>query len=217
MRIALALVLATSCATPACPLSACAGVCPNATMAPELVLAPWQGQVLKEDLADLRAGLQFQGPASMCAIDSECREGAIPATEELNEDPVDLLVTYRTPKFGGDGDFRGMLSLWCAKVVPGAKESLERPETMEVNVLAPATYGEWKTWSFFRVPLYYSQIPLSCAWSMDLADPDGRTAHLAGRFLRKAFVDRTQLTTGLPANASTPGVTVIGAPTPTTP
>lgn len=217
MRIALALVLTTSCGAPPCPLTECAEVCPDAAIASELILQPWQAAVLKDDLADLRAGLQFQGGARMCLADTVCGAGSLPDDQELDPAPLDLYTTYRTPKYGNGGDYRGDVRVWCADVVPGAVESLQRPTTFSEAFIATPTHGEWQEWRFFRVPGWFAPNPQRCAWSLDVRDPDGRTAHLGGHFLRKAPPPPDQALRGLPADASTPGVTVIGGPTPPAP
>ncbi len=217
MRIALALVLASSCAAPPCTLSECAGVCPDIAMASELVLQPWQATVIKADLADLRGGLQFQGPPSMCAIDTECRSGALSQDEELGEDPVDLYVTYRTPKLARSTDWKGQFKMWCADVIHGAKEALKRPRTGEAEITVDATQGEWKTWLFHRIQFFPTPVPQRCAWSLELANPDGQTAKVSGHYLRAAHVEPIDRSAGYSADATTPGVTVINGPASPTP
>jgi hypothetical protein len=217
MRIALALVLASSCAAPPCTLSECAGACPDVAMASELVLQPWQAGVIQADLDDLRGGLQFQGGPSMCAIDSECRSGALPSDEELGEDPVDLYVTYRTPKAARTGDWTGKFKMWCADVIPLAKEALERPNTGEADITVEATQGEWKTWLFHRIQFLPLSTPQRCAWALELANPDGQTAKVEGRYLRAAHIDPIDRSAGFAADAGTPGVTVVNGPSPTEP
>lgn len=214
MRIPLVLVLATSCAQAPCPLSACGAVCPDVAQAKDLVLQPWQAAVLKPDLDDLRAGVQFQGPPQMCAIDTACAAGSLPETEELGEDPIDLYVTYRTPKLARAEDWRGKFKMSCADVIPGAHEALERPRTSEEALMVEATHGEWKTWLFHRVQFYSIPVPQRCVWSLELYNPDGLTTKADGHFLRAAHVDAPDRSLGFSADGNTPGVTVIPGPKP---
>lgn len=210
MRLALAAALVSSCATAPCPLTACGGVCPDVANGTPVVLGAWQATVLSDELADLRAGLQFQGGASLCAPDSKCVTGSIPTDVELPPDPADLYVTYRTPVRARADDWRGTYSQWCSEVLPGAKESLERPKSLSEAVTPAVTRGEWTQWMFHRVLPDPGDMPQACTWELVLSNPDGQTSTLRGRFSIQMRRPTVENTTGVQVGTTTPNVTMIG-------